>query len=131
MKFRVIAALMLAALWVVSGCAVVAVGGAAAVGASGTYMWINGELKTDYYAPFDKTWTAVEKAIAAMRGTEVAPNKEIAQGTITTVIEDEKVQFYVSYKEKNVTNVAIRVGVVGNRLSSQRLHDKIAENLKK
>jgi len=119
-------------LFLFSGCAALIVGGAA-VGAStaGTYFYVNSELKTDYYASFDKVWSACEKTVADMRGIEVAPAREIAQGKITTVINDEKVNFDIKYKSKNFTTVSIRVGLIGNKLSSQLLHDRIAENLAK
>ena len=107
--------------------------GGAAVGAgtAGTYYYINGELKTDYSAPFDKVWSACEKTIADMHGIEVVPNKEIAKGTINTLINDEKVNFEITYKSKILTTVTIRVGLIGNKLSSQLLHDKIADYLVK
>jgi hypothetical protein len=66
-----------------------------------------------------------------MHGTDVVPSKEIARGTINTVINDDKVKFDITYKSKNTTSVAIRVGLIGNKLSSQLLHDKIADNLVK
>jgi hypothetical protein len=47
------------------------------------------------------------------------------------MINGEKVKFDITYKSKNVTTVAIRVGLVGNKQSSQLLHDKIADNLVK
>ncbi len=47
----------------------------------------------------------------------------------TAVINDEKVQISVTYKAKNVTTVSIRVGLIGNKLSSQLIHDKIGDNL--
>jgi hypothetical protein len=119
------------ALFLFSGCAALVVGGAAIGASSGTYFYVNGELKTDYFAPFDKVWSSCEKTVADMRGIEVAPVKEIAQGRITTVINDEKVKFDITYRSKNQTTVAIRVGLMGNKLSSQLLHDKIAENLAK
>lgn len=131
MKLRLIAVLLLGGVCLLSGCEVLLFGGAIAGGATGSYVWINEELKTDYPASFDRTWVAVEKTVAGMRGTQVEPVKEISQGTINAVIDDEKVRIYVSYKEKNLTSVAIRVGVVGNRLASQRLLDNISENLKK
>jgi hypothetical protein len=131
MKLRLIAVLLLGGVCLLSGCEVLLFGGAIAGGATGSYVWINEELKTDYPASFDRTWVAVEKTVAGMRGTQVEPVKEISQGTINAVIDDEKVRIYVSYKEKNLTSVAIRVGVVGNRLASQRLLDHISENLKK
>ncbi len=131
MKLRLIAVLLLGGVCILSGCGVLLFGGAIAGGAAGSYVWVNEELKTDYPASFDRTWAAAEKTVAGMRGTQVEPVKEISQGTINAVIDDEKVRIYVSYKEKNLTNVAIRVGVVGNRLASQRLLDNISENLKK
>ena len=119
-------------LFLFSGCVPLVVVGGAAIGAgTGTYYYVDGELKTDYHAPFDKVWSACEKTVADMRGIEVAPTKEIAQGKITTVINDEKVTFDIKYKSKYFTTVSIRVGLMGNKLSCQLLHDKIAENLAK
>ena len=86
-------------------------------------------MKTDYYYSFDAVWSACEKTIADMRGVDVQPSKEIGNGKISTLIDDEKVQIAVSYKAKNVTTVSIRVGLIGNKLSSQLIHDKIADNL--
>jgi hypothetical protein len=115
-----------------SGCAQLIIGGAAVgAGTAGTYYYVNGVLNTDYSAPFDKVWSACEKTVADMHGVEVVPNKEIAQGKIDAVINDEKVKIDIMYKSKNLTAVAIRVGLIGNKLSSQRLHDKIADYLVK
>lgn len=118
-------------IFLFSGCAALVVGGAVVGASTGTFFYVNGELKTDYYAPFDKVWNACERTVADMRGVEVAPSRELAQGTISTVINDEKVYFDIKYKSKNFTTVAIRVGLMGNKLSSQLLHDRIAENLAK
>ena len=119
-------------LFLFSGCVpLVVVGGAAISAGTGTYFYVDGELKTDYNAPFDKVWGACEKTVADMRGIEVAPVREIAQGKINTVINDEKVTFDIKYKSKDFTTVSIRVGLMGNKLSCQLLHDKIAENLAK
>jgi hypothetical protein len=120
------------ALFLFSGCAGLFIAGAAAgAGTAGTYYYVNGGLKTDYSATFDKVWSACEKTVADMHGIEVVPNREIAQGTINTLINDEKVNFEITYKSKNLTTVTIRVGLIGNRLSSQLLHDKIADYLVK
>jgi hypothetical protein len=124
-----IALTMIMGLLMISGCTVALVGGAAVGAGSGTYFFINGELKTDYYQSFDAVWSACEKTVADMRGVDVQPAKEIGNGKITALIEDEKVQIVVSYKAKNVTTVAIRVGLIGNKLSSQLIHDKIGDNL--
>jgi len=115
-----------------SGCATALVVGGAAVGAgTGTYLYINGELRTDYPGSFDKVWAACERTVAELRGTEVQPAREIARGSINAVINDEKVKIEVTYRAKNLTTVAIRVGWLGNKMSSQLLHDKIGANLAK
>lgn len=122
--------LSLAALaFLLSGCPAALLGGAAIGAGSGTYFFINGELKTDYYQSFDDVWKASEKTVAEMRGVDVIPAKEIGNGKITATINGEKVDISVSYKAKDVTSVAVRVGLVGNKLSSQLIHDKIRDNL--
>ena len=123
--------LVIPALFTFSGCAVLLGGAAIGAGASGTYLYIDGEMKTDYYAPFDKVWVAVEKTVADMQGLDVMRSREIAQGSVNAVINQDKVFFTLKYKEKNVTTVSVRVGMLGNKLGSQLLHDKIAENLAK
>jgi len=114
-----------------SGCVPLVVGGAAVTGGSGAYFYINGELKTDYHYSFDKSWSACEKTVAYMNATDVMPVKEISKGTINAVIDGEKVNFVVEYKAKNLTAVAIRVGMLGNKSASQRLHDKVVDYLLK
>ena len=124
-------ALLMIVMFFTSGCAAAVVVGAAGGAGSGTYFYINGELKTDYYYSFEKVWSACEKTVADMRGLDVEPLKEIGSGKITALIENEKVQITANYKAKNVTTVSVRVGVMGDKLASQLLHDKIADNLTK
>ncbi len=120
---------LLMAAFLISGCGALLVGGAAVGAGSGTYLYINGEMKTDYYFDFDQTWNACQKTVADMRGLDVLPEKEIGNGKITAMINDEKVTILVTYKAKNVTTVSVRVGLIGNKLSSQLIHDKIGDNL--
>ena len=117
--------------FLISGCAAVLVGGAAVGAGSGTYLYINGEMKTDYYSSFDAVWSACEKTVADMRGLDVERDKMLAKGTIDAVINDEKVHISVTYKAKDVTTVSVRIGLFGNKLSSQLIHDKILDNLAK
>ena len=121
--------LLIVGVFMLSGCMAALVGGAAVGAGSGTYFFINGEMKTDYYYSFDQTWSACQKTVADMRGLDVLPEKEIGKGKISAVIDDEKVQMSVTYKAKNVTTVSVRVGLIGNKLSSQLIHDKIGDNL--
>jgi hypothetical protein len=123
--------LLIMGVFLLSGCPALVVGGAAVSAGTGTYLFINGELKTDYSYPFDKTWNACEKAVSDMHGVDVIPYKEIGKGTIDAIIDGEKVRFYVTYKSNRLTTVGIRVGILGNQLASQRLHDKISHHLLK
>jgi hypothetical protein len=124
--------LLVIGAFMISGCEAALIGGIAAIGAgSGTYFYISGDMKTDYYHSFDTTWTACQKTVADMRGLDVEPEKEIGNGKISAVINDEKVRIEVIYKAKNVTTVSIRVGLIGNKLSSQMIHDRIGYNLVK
>lgn len=130
MKRKKLLSILFMGIFFISGCgAELAIMGAAAGAGSGTYFYINGDLKTDYYYSFDKVWAACEKTVADMRGLEVEPKKEIGTGTISTIIDTEKVKFSLEYKAKNVTTVSVRVGMIGNKLSSQLIHDKISENI--
>lgn len=121
--------LLVMGAFMISGCAVALVGVAAVGAGSGTYYYINGEMKTDYYQSFDATWSACQKSVADMRGVDVEQDKEIGNGKISAVINDEKVKIAVLYKAKNVTTVSIRIGLLGDKLASQLIHDKIGDNL--
>ena len=120
-----------AVVFLTAGCApLVGIGAVAGTSAS-TYLYINGGLQSDYKHPYDVVWAACEKTLAEMRALSVQPYKEIGQGHISAVINDEKVRFDVKYKEKNVTTVTVRVGFFGNKTASQMLHDKIGDNISK
>jgi hypothetical protein len=123
--------LLVMGTFLLSGCMAALVGGVAVGVGSGTYLFINGEMKTDYYHSFDSAWNACQKTVADMRGLDVVPDKEIGKGKISAMINDERVQISVTYKAKNVTTVSVRVGLIGNKLSSQLIHDKIGDNLVK
>ena len=121
--------LLVVGAFLISGCELALLGVGAVGAGSGTYFYLSGDMKTDYYHSFDATWTACQKTVADMRGVEVQPDKEIGNGKISAVINDEKVRIEVTYKAKNLTTVSVRVGLLGSELSSQRIHDRIGDNL--
>jgi hypothetical protein len=123
--------LLVVGLFILTGCAAVLVGGAVVGAGTGTYMFINGELKTDYNFNFDKVWSAAEKTVATMRGTDVMPAKGIGTGHIDSVINGEKVRISVTFKEKDITTVAVRVGMIGDETASRMIQANIADNLAK
>ncbi len=114
-----------------SGCPAAVVGTAMLGTGAGTYVFVNSELKSDYYYSFDQVWSATEKTVATMRGSEVSPARGIGSGTIDAVISGEKVRLNVVYKDKNITSVGIRVGIIGDEAASKLIHGNILDNLKK
>ena len=88
-------------------------------------------MRTDYYFPVATVWSAVEKTIADMKGHDVEPDKQTDGGKITAVINDEKVQFRIKYKDSNLTTLGVRVGLMGNETASRVIQDRVADNLPK
>ncbi len=130
-KQAAVVLILLACSFSLYGCPVLVVTGAAVAGGTGTYYYVEGELRTDYYFSVPAVWSAVEKTIADMKGRDVEPDKQADGGKITAVINDEKVVFRLKYKDKDLTTLGIRVGVVGNEVASKMLHDRVADNLVK
>jgi hypothetical protein len=130
-KRAAVALIVLACCFSLYGCPVLVVGGAAVAGGTGTYYYVEGEMKTDYYFSVDGVWSAVEKTIADMKGRDVEPDKQPDGGKIVAVINDEKVTFRLVYKDKDLTSLGIRVGLMGNESASKVIHDRVADNLLK
>ncbi|MCX7982641.1 MAG: DUF3568 domain-containing protein [Syntrophales bacterium] len=129
---RPFALFLLAALLVVSclGCTAAVVGTAAVGTGIGTYIYFEGVLKTDYYYPFEQVWKATERALNSLKATEVLPTKKIGEGSISCVINGQKVWIKILYKDKNVTNVGVRVGVLGDERASKMIHGVIQDHVK-
>lgn len=128
-RIKVIGVLFAITLLCLAGCAPLLVGGAAVGAGAGTYAYVQGELKTDYAHSFEKVWNASERTVADMRAMDVIPEKEIGKARIDAIIDNERVRITIEYKSRDLTNVSVRVGLIGNRAASQRIHDKIAANL--
>jgi len=123
--------LLIPALVLTAGCDTSFTVGAKTIGIrSGELIYTDGYLRATYTSPFDKVWTACEKALAGMKATDVERVRKIAQGTFTAMIQDEKVRISVDYVEKEITAVSVMAGAGGNTLASQLIQDKIASILK-
>jgi len=124
-------AILIAVTLLMAGCAPLIVGGAAVTAGGGTYFFVKGWLKTDYHYDFEDVWGACEKVVAEMNAIDVLPMKEIGEGKIKALIDNETVWFSIKYKSKNITTLSIRVGILGSRPAAQRLHDMVHDNLKR
>ena len=122
--------LMMGTMFVYMGCTAAVVGTAAVGTGVGTYIYMEGVLKTDYYYPFERVWKATEQALVSLKASEVVPSKKIGEGSISCVINGEKVWIKILYKDKNVTNVGIRVGILGDERASKMIHGVIQDHIK-
>jgi hypothetical protein len=116
----------------ISGCdAAFTVSGRTMGVSSGNFIFTDGYLTANYNFPLHKVWKACEKTLMDMKATGVEKQMKISLGTMNAVIQDEKIQINVEYASQEQTSVSIRVGMAGNNLASQLIHEKIAANLLK
>ena len=119
-------------VFLISGCDAAFVMGDKVVGiSSGKFIYTDGILTTNYFYPFDEVWEACEKTVANVKASDIEKNRGIATGTIDAIVSDEKIHISVKYASKNLTTVAVRVGLAGNNLASQLINEKIKNNLSK
>lgn len=129
MKYRFLFLLVLA-VTVAYGCTSAVVMGDRVMGVeSGKFINTDGTLRSDYKYPLDQVWDAAIKSVFDLKGTSVFKDRKISKGEIDAVMNEEKVKITVLYVERDLTSVAVRVGLTGNNFASQMIHDKIRENL--
>jgi len=98
---------------------------------SGKFIFTDGSLTTNYRYPFDEVWKACEQTLGDMKATAVERNLKIASGSVNAVVQGEKLQIFVEYVSKSQTSVSVRVGMSGNNMASQLIHEKISNNILK
>lgn len=117
---------LLAVMPVAQGCAVVAAG---AVAGGGTYAYVTGNLVRSYNTDID---SAYEASLRAARGLNLRVEKRevnLTSGSISG--KDQDRSFWVSLDATNphVTEVSVRVGLLGDEVASRRIHEAIAASL--
>ena len=128
---KVVAAVSLLSIWLLSGCAAVIVG--AGVGA-GVYTYIKGDLKRSYEVKFDK---ALKVCIGILEDLDQPIIEKTTDGEKTTIKTKRKdgspQTIHVAIESIEWTQVSVRTGKVGywKREVSQQFHEFIAERLKK
>jgi hypothetical protein len=99
---------------------------------SGRFFFTDGTLRTQYKgAFFEETWEAAEKALQDMGALNIVKEKKISTGIIDAILGGENITITVEYVERDLTMVAVRIGVAGNNFASSLVHDKIKEHLMK
>ena len=98
---------------------------------SGSFIYQDGYLKTNYKTDINSVWTACEKALKDLKAVDVQKNRKIATGSIKATIQDEKVTILIEYVATDLTTVSVIVGIAGNNMASGMIQDKIASNIVK
>ena len=120
----------LAALVLLIGCDAALTVGSKTVGVrSGHFIFTDGYLRSTYNAPFDVVWPAAEKTLLELKAKDIEKKREIATGAMKAVVQDENVVVQIEYVEKNSTAVGVRVGMAGNNLASELIHERLGKRI--
>jgi hypothetical protein len=122
------AALALAVLALTSGCVALVIG--AAAGAGATVAYTRGTLEAWVDGGFNQTLAATNKAVQQLGFTKVGEEADGASTTVTARTQaDKKVEITLGRGGERLTEVKIRVGLLGDKELSQALLGKIKEAL--
>ncbi|HEX3034438.1 MAG TPA: DUF3568 family protein [Thermodesulfobacteriota bacterium] len=111
-----------------TGCAAVLLGGAAAAGA-GTILYVKGESQSTDDVSIDKAWRATILAVDDLGFVVTSKEKDAVSARLTALTADNKeVKITLNRKADKVTQIAIRVGTLGDESLSRLILDKIREH---
>lgn len=112
-----------------TGCTAAVLATGAGLGV-GTYAWIQGELKRTYPSTFDSVWTASNDALQSLEMPVVSQQRDALKGTIMAKRADgSDVRVDIKYLTEKTTEVGVRVGLLGDRAASTRIHETIQTRL--
>ena len=130
-RFATIGPVLLAVLWLVSGCAAVLVGAGAGGGIAG-YSYIKGQLIQEYSASLEATWNASLAAVKDLELTVTTSQKDRLGGRIIARRPDDtRIAIDLEPHSAEVTRVKIRVGTFGDPEASARINEAIKRRLGK
>jgi hypothetical protein len=119
--------LLLVVVLLSTGCAALVIGGAAAVG---TYTYVAGELKKTYNANLDATYKATIAGCESLGLPVLDREKQLSQASIKTMDGERDVWISIKVQSSTTTEVAIRIGYLGDEQGSRRIHEAIGNKLK-
>jgi len=127
---KIILALIVVSYSVLSaGCIAAWVAGGAIAG-YGVYSYINGELESKYPVGFDKAWQASVSAMEQLQFTKESSNRDGLAGKLEAKRGDGT-PITISFEliSDKVTSIRVRVGMFGDQEISERIHERIKENM--
>ena len=111
------------------GCPAAWIVGGAAVGI-GTYSYLNGELEAKYPVGFDKAWQGAVTAMEQLQFTKESSNRDGLAGKLEARRGDgTPITITFELISDKVTSIRVRVGMFGDQEISERIHERIKENL--
>jgi len=108
------------------GCVLAWMGVGAGVGI-GTYKFIEGRLEREYPLSYSRAWDATNSALQNLQISISNSTKGNTKGTIDAVRKDgKKVLVSLTDRGQGVTTISVRIGLLGDRSSAEKVHDEIA-----
>lgn len=118
--------ILIIAIIFLSGCAAVWLGAGAGVGI-GAYKYIKDNVVRDYPVSYTQAWDASNTALENLKISVTSSTNEGVQGAIEAVRQDgTKVVVKLTDKGQNVTSIAVRSGLIGDREAAVQVHNAIA-----
>lgn len=120
------AILMACMLLSTTGCGAILLGGA---GVAGTYAYLNGQSKGTYNASLTKSYEASLAACKALQIPVTLQTKNGASAQVEGKLSGDTVYISLKLIGDNLTQITVRVGLMGNESASHRIHNAIRERL--
>lgn len=119
-------ALFIGILSFLYSCAPAWIGVGAGVGI-GAYKYIEGNLERDYPIAYTRAWDITNEALANLKMSISSSLNEGTEGKIEALRRDGKIVI-IKLKDRGqrITSIGIRIGLFGDRVESERIHDEIA-----
>jgi hypothetical protein len=118
-----------ATLTLTSGCFVIALGAAGAVGA-GTVAWVEGKLTVGLSGGYDAVVNATDHAIGQLGFAKITSSRDaLSAHFYARTSQDTKVHIDVTKVADNLSKVEVRVGTFGDKDASLAIVAKIKANL--
>lgn len=116
---------LILSLSLLSGCVLAWMGVGAGLGV-GTYRYLEGAVEGDYRLAYDAAWDVTNKVLADNNISITESTNDGGRGKIQAVRKDGKsITIRVQYKLQDVTTINIRVGIIGDIESAEKLHSQI------
>ena len=110
-----------------AGCVAVAAGASAGAAA---VAWVQGQLETTVTADYEKTVEASRAAIKDLEFVKMSDNKDAYSAKLVArTAQDKKVEIELTSNGKKLTDIKIRVGLIGDQPLSLVILEKIKAGL--